>query len=506
MQSWIHVLEWRATTRPDIPALIDDRGTRLTYAELLAAVERRAGGWARAGVTPGDVVAVIARNSADFFVHSFALMRVGAIPALVNWRLSPAELKDLLDLLQPVAVAADAEFAAPHDLPIRVRIGGRSLPEGWLDGDTLDAPAPARPVEQLRGEAVMALVHSSGTTGRPKAVPLRHGALITSVAAFALEIGDQVAGSRHLQLMPLFHLGGLGQALQVLLTAGTLIIPTAFRPTTAIDTIQRERIQFFTAGPSIVDMLVAEVRGRDRAPDLSSLVEIAYGSAPITPTSLAAALATFGCRFRQIYGNTESQSMISLLAPEDHQPDNPRLAAAGRISFGWEVAIVDPEGRPVPAGEAGELLIRGDCLFAGYWNAPQTTAEAFTDGDWYRTGDIARLDADRYLTILDRATDMIITGEENVYPAEVEAVLARHPDIAEAAVVGRPDTRWGEAVHAVVVPAAGSTPSAEAVIAFTREHLAHFKCPRSVEFTTELPRTTTGKVLKRELRGGGTAH
>ncbi|WP_425837663.1 class I adenylate-forming enzyme family protein [Streptomyces fractus] len=505
MQSWIHVLEWRATTRPDIPALIDDRGTRLTYAELLAAVERRAGGWARAGVAPGDVVAVIARNSADFFVHSFALMRVGAIPAMVNWRLSAGELKDLFDLLRPVAVAADAEFAAPHGLPLCVRIGGGPLRDGWRDGDLLDAPAPARPVERLRGDAVMALVHSSGTTGRPKAVPLRHGALITSVAAFALEIGDQVAGSRHLQLMPLFHLGGLGQALQVLLTAGTLVIPTAFRPASAIDTVEREGIQFFTAGPSLVDMLVAEVRGRDRAPDLSSLVEIAYGSAPITPSSLEAALATFGCRFRQIYGNTESQSMISLLAPEDHQPDNPRLATAGRISFGWEVEIVDPDGRPVPTGSPGELLIRGDCLFSGYWNAPEATAEAFTDGGWYRTGDIARLDADRCLTILDRATDMIITGEENVYPAEVEAVLARHPGVAEVAVVGRPDARWGEAVHAVVVPAGSGTPTAEDLIAFARERLAHFKCPRSVEFTTELPRTTTGKVLKRDLRGRAAA-
>ncbi|MFI5662404.1 class I adenylate-forming enzyme family protein [Streptomyces sp. NPDC051684] len=501
MQSWIHVLEWRATTRPDVPALIDDRGTRLTYAELLAVVERRAGGWARAGVVPGDVVAVVARNSADFFVHCFALMRAGAVPALVNWRLSAGELKDLFDLLQPVAVAADAEFAAPHDLPLRVRVGGGPLPEGWRDGDALDAPAPARPVERLRGDAVLALVHSSGTTGRPKAVPLRHGALITSVAAFALEIGDQVAGSRHLQLMPLFHLGGLGQALQVFLTAGTLVVPTAFRPAEAIDTVERERVQFFTAGPSIVDMLVAEVRGREHAPDLSSLVEIAYGSAPIPPSSLEAALATFGCRFRQIYGNTESQSMISLLAPEDHQPDNPHLATAGRISFGWEAVVVDPGGRPVPTGAAGELLIRGDCLFHGYWNAPDTTAEAFTSDGWYRTGDIARIDADRYLTILDRATDMIITGEENVYPAEVEAVLARHPGIAEAAVVGRPDARWGEAVHAVVVPAKGQTPTAEAVIAFARERLAHFKCPRSVEFTAELPRTTTGKVLKRELRG-----
>jgi len=256
---------------------------------------------------------------------------------------------------------------------------------------------------------------------------------------------------------------------------------------------------------------VAEIRRRDGA-DLGSLREIAYGTAPITPSSLAAALEAFGCRFRQIYGNTESQSMISLLSPEDHQPGHPRLASAGRISFGWEVRIVDPDGRDLPADSAGELLIRGECLFSGYWRDPQATAAAFAPGGWYRTGDIGRLTPDGYLYIMDRAKDMIISGGENIYPAEVEAVLAEHPAVAEVAVVGRPDPVWGEAVHAVIIPAAragapGSDPasasasaSAEEIISWSRERLAHFKCPKTVEFAGSLPRTTTGKVLKRELR------
>lgn len=486
MQSWIHVLEWRATVCPDVPALIDDRGTHLTYGELLERVERRAGGWASI-VRPGDVVAVVARNSADFFVHAFALMRAGALPALVNWRLGKAELADLFDLLQPVAIAADAEFAPAMDRT-GVVIGGGTA-EGWISGETLDAPAPPRPEEQLQSEAPMALVHTSGTTGRPKAIPLRHGALITSVAAFALEIGDQVRGSKHLQLMPLFHLGGFGQAMQVFLTAGTLHIPTTFSPAATLDAIERDRIEFFTAGPSLIEMLVAELRSRSRTPDLSSLVEIAYGSAPITPSSLEAALQAFGCRFRQIYGNTESQSMISLLAPEDHRPDHPHLASAGRVSFGWEVKI-----EPAPVGE---LLIRGECLFTGYWRDAEATEAAFADG-WYRTGDIARLTPDRYLYILDRAKDMIISGEENIYPAEVENVLAAHPEVAEVAVIGLPDSRWGEAVHAVVVRR--GEVSADELIAWSKERLASFKCPKSVEFAVALPRTTTGKVLKRDLR------
>ena len=302
---------------------------------------------------------------------------------------------------------------------------------------------------------MLALVHTSGTTGRAKAIPLRHGALMMSVADFAIEIGDQVAGSRHLQILPLFHLGGFGQCMQAMLTAGTVYIHTAFNPAAVIDAIEADRIEFFTAGPSLIDMLVAEIRRRGRSADLSSLREIAYGTAPITPSSLTAAVAAFGCRFRQIYGNTESQSMISLLAPEDHQPGHPRLDSAGKVSFGWEVRIVDPDGRDLPSDTPGELLIRGECLFSGYWRDPEATAAAFADGGWYRTGDIARLTADGYLYILDRAKDMIISGGENIYPAEVEAVLARHPAVADVAVVGRPDPTWGEAVHAVIIPAAG---------------------------------------------------
>jgi len=508
MQSWIHVIEWRANVHPQVIALVDDRGTACTYAQLRTAVEHRAGGWASAGVRAGDVVAIVAKNSADFLVTAFALMRAGATPAFVNWRLSARELAEVLTLVEPAAIAADAEFTELADAAwapgpgARVVIGGGEVAPGWLDGATLDGTVPPRP--RLSGESVLALVHTSGTTGRAKAIPLRHGALMMSVADFAIEIGDQVAGSRHLQILPLFHLGGFGQCLQALLTAGTVHIHTAFNPAAVIDAIEADRIEFFTAGPSLIDMLVTEIRRRGPA-DLSSLREIAYGTAPITPSSLAAAIEAFGCRFRQIYGNTESQSMISLLAPEDHQPGHPRLDSAGKVSFGWEVRIVGPAGRDVPPGTAGELLIRGECLFSGYWRDPEATAAAFAEGGWYRTGDIARLTADGYLYILDRAKDMIISGGENIYPAEVEAVLARHPAVADVAVLGRPDPVWGEAVHAVIIPASGlagadTSASADEVISWCRDQLAHFKCPKSVEFTDSFPRTTTGKVLKRELR------
>jgi acyl-CoA synthetase (AMP-forming)/AMP-acid ligase II len=527
MQSWIHVIEWRATVHPDLPALIDDRGARYTYAQLRGAIERHAGGWASLGVRPGDRVAIVAKNSADFLVQSFAILRAGATPAFVNWRLSAGELADVLALVEPAAIAADAEFtvlsesatsilcesatslseSAAPELTRKVIIGSTAagpVPDGWGSAASLTGAVPPRPA--LSAGDVLALVHTSGTTGKAKAIPLRHGALLVSVAGFALEIGDQVAGSRHLQILPLFHLGGFGQCMQALLTAGTVYVHSGFSPPAVIDAIERDRIEFFTAGPSLIDMLVAEINRRKSgggAPDLNSLKEIAYGTAPITPTSLTAAIEAFGCRLRQIYGNSESQSMISLLAPEDHQPGHPHLASAGRVSFGWEVKIADPgdqAGAAEPVGTTGEILIRGECLFSGYWRDPQATKAAFTDDGWYRTGDIGRLTEDGYLYILDRARDMVISGGENVFPAEVEAVLARHPAVAEVAVIGRPDPLWGETVHAVVRPAAGAQVSAQDLISFCRDRLAHFKCPKSVELSGPLPRTTTGKVLKRELR------
>ena len=462
MQSWIHVIEWRANVRPELTALVDDRGAAYTYAQLRAETERRAGGWAGLGVGSGDVVAVVAKNSADFLLHAFALMRAGATPAFVNWRLSPRELTEVLALVEPKAIAADAEFAGLVERGLartappgrhRRRPGARmagSTARRWRD---LCPPRPA-----LTGDTVLALVHTSGTTGRAKAIPLRHGALMMSVADFAIEIGDQVAGSHHLQILPLFHLGGFGQCMQAILTAGTVYIHTAFNPAAVIDAIEADRIEFFTAGPSLIDMLVAEIRRR---------ASRTAGRGPVQPA---------GDRLRHRADHPvlagRGGGGVRLPVPADlrqhREPvhDQPagarrppaRAPAAGQRGPGvvrLGGAHRRPGGRDLGFEEAGELLIRGEPLFSGYWRDPGATAAAFAEGGWYRTGDIGKLTADGYLYILDRAKDMIISGGENIYPAEVEAVLARHPAVADVAVLGRPDPTWGEAVHAVIIPAAG---------------------------------------------------
>ena len=501
MQSWIHVLEWRAIGQRDRPALRDADNT-YTYGELLTEVERRAGGWAALGIGPGDVVAVIARNSAAYLLQALALMRAGAIPALINWRLSAHELTPLLALVDPAAVLASPDLVAtvdsverPERLRAKVVLGGPAA-DGWQSETT--APAPPRP--RLTSDSTFALMHTSGTTGRPKLIPLDHGSLIRSLSGFALDIGDQVTGSRHLQIMPLFHLAGFAQAMQTMLTAGTLTVHETFRAAAVVDAIETERIEFFTAGPTLIGMLVDEVRSRQRRPDLSTLVEIQYGSAPITPTLLRAALETLDCRFRQIYGGTECQSFVSQLAPGDHLPESPYLTSAGQLTLGWEARVTAPDGTDLPPGEPGELLIRGESLFPGYRGDQEATDAAFTDDGWYRTGDVARLTPDRYLFIVDRAKDMVISGGENIYPAEVEFALAEHPAVTAVAVIGLPDDTWGQRVHAVVVPDRGAEVTGAELIDWCRERLAHFKCPRSVEFTDDLPRGATGKVLKGELR------
>ncbi|MGF7122956.1 class I adenylate-forming enzyme family protein [Rhodococcus sp. BE178] len=500
MYTWLHVLDWRATSDPDTLAVSDD-GEQLTYRNLRDRVEEAAASWYALGVQSEDVVAVLAHNSAEFLVQTLGLIRLGALPLLVNWRMTAHEIDRLLDVTNPVGIFADeaCRSVVGHRGDL-VRVAAGQGGDGWIEADSVVGPPAPYPRERLRSDQVAFLMHTSGTTGLPKVIPLDHGSLIRGLAGFAIDIGDQQRGSRHLVMMPLFHLAGFAQAMQCFLTGGTLFIHDGVQIDRVIDTIVRDRIQFFTAAPTIIEMLVDAMEGARQGEDLSSLREVQYGAAPIDSDLLERAVRVVCRRFRQIYGSTELQGFLTVLRPEDHVPGSTRLGSAGRISQGWEARIAGLSGDPQPFGEPGELWVRSENIIREYWHNPEETRAAFTDDGWYRTGDMAVLDEDSFLYIVGRSKDMIISGGENVYPAEIERALLDHPAVVEVAVVARPHPKWGETPVAFVVCAPGVDPDESELARHCRERLAGFKCPSSIERIAELPRNALGKVRKVELR------
>ena len=511
MLSLVHVLQWRAAVSPEAVALTDHQGARLTYAGLAAAMQRSAAEFAAAGIAPGDVVPIIARNQAGWVTAMLGLIRAGALPAAVNWRLTAPEVTALLRLARPAAIVADAGCAALA----RQAIAGLDRPVALLPdlrgtiADGTQAVLPERPVERLRPSAPAILVHTSGTTGRPKLVPLTHQQLITVAVFMKLEVPEAVPGARHLSALPLFHVAGLANLGYVLFTGGQLHLLGGFDPAGFVDELVSRRIQLTQLVPTLIQAVTQEVSSRAEPPDLSQLTEVVYGASPIRPDLLERAVAVLGCRFRQNYASSETGPLpVTSLPPEDHDPARGRLGTAGRPSLGWEVRL----------GERDEIQVRGAAPLPGYWSDAEATARALTADGFYRTGDVGTIDADGYLTIIDRLNDVVITGGENVFPAEVEAVLARHPAVADVAVIGIPDDRWGETVHAVVVAAPGFDPAGldgagldgagfdgagfdgGALVSWARERLAGFKCPTGITIVSELPRNATGKVLRATLR------
>jgi long-chain acyl-CoA synthetase len=490
--SLIHVLEWRAAVTPDATALTDHLGAELTYAALARATQARAAQYAAAGIRPGDVVPIIARNQVGWVTAMTGLIGVGALPAAVNWRLAPAEITALLRLLRPAAIVADADCAtaagqAAEELADRVPVLTVVDAATALPGT---GQPQQRPAGRLRGPEPAILLHTSGTTGRPRLVPLTHQQLIMAAMFMKLEVSEAQPGARHLSALPLFHVAGLANLGYVLLTGGHLHVLGGFEPAGFVDELAGRRIQLTQLVPTLIHAVTDEVSSRAEPPDLSSLIEIVYGAAPIRPDLLARAVRVLGCRFRQNYASSETGPLpISSLSPADHDPALGLLATAGRPSLGWEVRL----------GEHGEIQVRGAAPLPGYWDNPEATRDSLTPDGFYRTGDVGTIDAAGYLTIVDRLRDVIITGGENVFPTEVEAVLARHPDVADVTVIGIPDERWGETVHAVVVARSAGLDEGQ-LIGFAREQLAGFKCPTGVTMVTALPRNATGKVLRAALR------
>jgi long-chain acyl-CoA synthetase len=494
-----------ADERPGHPALRWEGG-ELSYGELHERSSRVAQALRAEGVGPGDRVSYLDKNSPEQLELIFGVAKLNAVPTPVNFRLAPPEIAFIVtDADAKVFVVGD-EFATVVD-KIADELGDTTVVvigesddrptfAAWRDAHPADDPLVPQAADDVAYQ-----LYSSGTTGRPKGVQLTQSNLEHGLALYpdVMSLGPD---SVSLVAMPLFHIGGGGWVLAGLAVGATNVLVRDIDPVALVDLIEREGITHGFVVPAVLQFMLAVPGVGER--DYSALHALLYGASPISETVLSDSIRTFGCEFLQAYGLTETTGTVVLLPAADHDPDGPnrhRLRAAGLPVPGIDARIVDPAtGEDAAEGAVGEIWVCGPMVMKGYWNLPQASDEAIDSGGWFRTGDAGYLDAEGYIYLYDRMKDMIVSGGENVYPAEVENVLMSHPGVADAAVIGVPDERWGETPKAMIVRAADHDVTEEELIGYCREQLARFKCPTSVDWLDALPRNPSGKVLKKDLR------
>ncbi|MFI6937356.1 long-chain-fatty-acid--CoA ligase [Streptomyces sp. NPDC050287] len=492
---------WQERT-PDAEALAED-DRRWTWSEATDRTARLAAALAAEGLRPGQRFASLNNNSAATIEATLTAARDGYAHVIVNWRLAPPEIEFILADAQARILLVGAEFA-PQIEQIRSR-----LPEltkvivvgGDADEyeDLLASAHPALRTHRPEPDDCVLQLYTSGTTGFPKGAMLTHRSLGAHCVA-AAEAFRFTHDTVNMVAMPLFHVGGSSWALLSLYVGARTLVVRQVLPAAVLEQIGREKVTHAFFVPTVYEYFLATPE-LDKA-DLSSLRCLGYGGSPMPLPLMRRCLDRFGHDFYQVYGMTEASGVFSVLGPDAHRdPDRTHLlTSAGRPVSGVQIRVRHPlTGQEVPTGATGEFWIKSDQVMAGYWRNPDATAESFRDG-WFRTGDAGYQDEAGFLFIRDRVKDLIISGGENVYPVEVERVLAQHPSLAEVCVIGVPDPTYGEAVKAIVVAAADAVIDETELIAYCREHLAGYKCPKSVDIIHELPRTASGKVLKRELR------
>ncbi|MEZ5557301.1 MAG: long-chain-fatty-acid--CoA ligase [Pseudomonadales bacterium] len=498
------ILAKRALLSPHVEAYIDSHSDlRLTYAALNVRSNRLANAFIEAGVEKGERVGLLLMNSAEFMESYFALGKIGAVVVPLNWRLVADELEFILKDSGTRRLIFDDDFVdTVAELHSR---GERTDVVQWLQvaagGDAAhfaesyevfrDAGADAEPQPRAADDDMLYIMYTSGTTGLPKGVVHTHSTAIWGILTIAAT-ADYHEGDRYLGALPMFHVGALTPLAVNVYRGATSIVMRSFDPVLAWRLIERERITTGLAVPAMLNFMY-QVPERERF-DYSSLRWIMTGAAPV-PVALTERYAQMDIKLLQVYGLTESCGPACLM---DSSNAARKPGSTGKAFFHTDVKVVNEVGVACAPGEAGEVLVRGAHIMREYWNRPDATAETIRDG-WLHTGDVAVMDEEGYVFIQDRIKDMIISGGENVYPAEVEGVLMTHPDIVEAAVIGQDSERWGESPLAIVVARDESLTAAQ-VIEHCRGRLAGYKQPKGVEFVTEIPRNPSGKILKRLLR------
>ena len=469
-----------------------------SFAELDEASSRIAQGLTGLGIGAGDRVACLTKFTADCVALVIGANKIGAVCMPVNWRLAPPEIEYIVNNGNAKLMMADAAFIeAVRNIQSFVTEEFSSWYNKFEAKDPGYRPSADDTALQL---------YSSGTTGLPKGVELTHRNLMVGmVDAVPSAIGYHGAPDVMLNALPAYHIAGVGVALLTASKGGMSVLYPDFDPAKVVASIAEHKITHSFLVPAMIQFML-QVPGADKA-DYSSLQGISYGASPISEKVLLEAMRTFKCRFMQVYGLTETTGAITCLPPEDHDPEGPRkglLRSAGKPIDGVELRVADAAGRDCAEGEVGEVWIRTAQNMKGYWADSKSTGSAFVDRKpdglgWFRSGDAGYL-REGYLYLHDRIKDMIVSGGENIYPAEVENALMQHPAIADGAVIGVPDEKWGEAVKACVVVKRGASVTEKELIDFMRARIAHFKCPSSVDFMATIPRNPTGKILKRVLR------
>ncbi|MHB8664596.1 MAG: long-chain-fatty-acid--CoA ligase [Acidimicrobiales bacterium] len=498
------IIRTQGTDRGERTAL-EYEGRSITFGELDRRSSQVANALRSAGVGAQDCVAFVEKNGPEYFEVAFAVAKLNAINVGVNWRLTPAEMAFVINDAGAKVVVVGPEFiehieAIEHQLHTVTTIVAVDGHDRWPDYDAWVADRPADdPKVKPAADDVAFLIFTSGTTGLPKGAMMTQQGFFAAFSALDRWRLDETSVS--LAMMPMFHFAGSGWSLLGLGLGCRTVLLRDVDPKRILEVIPAFGVTNIVMPPAVMQFLLA-TPGVEQT-DFSSLRAILYGGSPITETVLAQATERFDCEFIQLYGLTETAGGVAQLDGVDHDPVNKQhlMRSCGK-PYPWvELRIVDPaSGDDVPSGAVGEIWIRAPQNMPGYWRNPAATAATITPQGWLRTGDAGYRDDEGYLFLSDRVNDMIVSGAENIYPIEVENALMRDPAVADVAIIGVPDERWGEAVKAIVVKASEHDPTAEELIAAARQHIAGYKLPKSVDFVDELPRNLSGKVLRRLLR------
>jgi len=498
------LIAWQARERPHAGAITFEGRTQ-SYGQLNAHASRVAQGLLAGGFTPDARIATLAKNSDTFVEIMLGAMKAGAVFMPINWRLTAVEIDYILRHGQVEYLFVEPEFATMA-FKLRDAMSGPKtiivMAEESSDAEAYtiwrDRQSSDDPRLKHAPDDVVVQMYTSGTTGLPKGVQLTNANFAASIAANASGVDQHI--EPHYTVFspsPFFHLNGVVPASRSLHAGSRLLTVVQFRPEEVVSMFISERVTRAGMAPAMIQMCL-DVPGVDQL-EFPDLKIITYGGSPISETVLARAIKVFKCGFSQSYGMTEACGAVVNMSPADHLEGGTRLTACGKALKGAQVRVVKPSGADCAAHEVGEVVIRGDMVMKGYWRDPEATARTIVDG-WLHTGDAGYYDEDGFLHISDRIKEMIVSGAENIYPAEVENAIFHNPDVADVAVIGVPDERWGEAVKALVVLKPGAKANGDDIIAHARTFIAGYKIPKSVEFRDEIPRNATGKIMRRELR------